>query len=132
LPTFWKHWLRQARPRDRNGIFHLTRINLFQLIRTIILVPSDFGLMGLALLAMSALETFIQTGFQAALIQKKGDIRDYLDTAWTVSALRGLALFAVLFFAAPYIALFFDTPAATPIMRVIGVSMLLNRKASMI
>jgi len=109
---------------------------LFQLIRTIVLArvlaPSDFGLMGIALLAISALQTFTQTGFQAALIQKKGDIRDYLDTAWAISALRGLALFAVLSLAAPYIALFFDTLAATPIMRVIGVSMLLNRKASMV
>jgi len=100
------------------------------LIRTIVLArvlaPSDFGLMGIALLAMSATETFSQTGFQAALIQKKGDIKDYLDTAWTVSALRGLVLFAVLYLAAPYIALFFDTPAATPMMRVIGLSMLLN------
>ena len=100
------------------------------LMRTIVvarvLAPGDFGLMGIALLAMSALETFSQTGFQAALIQKKEDIRDYLDTGWTVSALRGLVLFAVLYLAAPYIALFFNTPAATPIMRVIGISMLLN------
>jgi len=107
---------------------------LFHLIRTIVLArvlaPSDFGLMGIALLTMSALQTFTQTGFQAALIQKKGDIRDYLDTAWTISALRGLVLFAILFLAAPYIALFFATPAATPIMRVIGVSMLLNGLAN--
>ncbi|MEA3345791.1 MAG: oligosaccharide flippase family protein [Chloroflexota bacterium] len=44
------------------------------LIRTIVLArvlaPSDFGLMGIALLAMSALETFSQTGFQAAFMQK--------------------------------------------------------------
>jgi len=102
----------------------------FKLIRTIVLArvlaPSDFGLMGIALLTMSTLETFTQTGFQAALIQKKEDIEDYLDTAWTISALRGLVLFAVLYLAALYIALFFSTPAATPIMRVIGVSMLLN------
>jgi len=36
---------------------------LFQLIRTILLAPSDFGLMGVALLTMSALETFTPTGF---------------------------------------------------------------------
>jgi lipopolysaccharide exporter len=103
---------------------------LFQLIRTIVLArvlaPSDFGLMGIALLAISALETFSQTGYQAALIQKKENIEDYLDTAWTVSALRGFFLFSILYLAAPYIALFFVTPAATPIMRAIGVSMLLN------
>lgn len=100
------------------------------LIRTIVLArllaPSDFGLMGIALLAMSALETFSQTGFQATLIQKREDIEDYLDTAWTVSALRGLVLFAILYLAAPYIALLFDSPAAAPIMQVIGMSMLLN------
>lgn len=103
---------------------------LLGLARTIVLArvlaPSDFGLMGIALLAISTLKSFSQTGFQAALIQKKEDIKDYLDTAWTVSALRGLFLFVILYLAAPYIALFFDTPAATPLMRVIGISVLLN------
>ena len=47
---------------------------------------------------MSTLETFTQMGFQAALIQKKGDIRDYLDTAWTISALRDSFLFAGLLY----------------------------------
>ena len=37
-------------------------------IRTIVLVPSDFGLMGIALLTMSVLETFSQMGFQATLV----------------------------------------------------------------
>lgn len=103
---------------------------LFQLIRTIVLAqvlaPSDFGLLGIALLGMSALETFSQTGFNAALIQKKGDIGKYLDTAWTISALRGVVLFALLYIAAPYISLFFETPTATPIMRVIGIALLLK------
>jgi O-antigen/teichoic acid export membrane protein len=112
-------------------VFALNITNrLFQFIRTIVLAralaPSDFGLMGIALLAMSALDTFSQTGFQSALIQKKETIEHDLDTAWTVSVLRGLALFAILWLAAPYIALFFNTPAATPLMRVIGISMLLN------
>lgn len=35
------------------------------------LAPNDFGLMGIALLAMACLETFSQMGFQQALIQKK-------------------------------------------------------------
>jgi len=64
---------------------------LFQLIHAIVPAPSDFGLMGIALLTMSALGTFTQTGFQAALM-KKEDIQDYLDTAWTVSALQALII----------------------------------------
>jgi len=91
-----------------------------------VLAPNDFGLLGIALLAMMTLETFSQTGFQQALIQKKENIKDYLDAAWTVSALRGLVLFAVLFFLAPYVAIFFNAPLATPIIRVIGLASLLQ------
>ena len=100
---------------------------LLKLIRTVvlarILAPADFGLMGVALLAMSTLRNFVQTGFQTALVQKQGDIEGYLDTAWTVSILRGLALFAILYLAAPHVALFFDTPEVTSIIRVLGLAM---------
>jgi len=91
-----------------------------------ILAPFDFGLMGIALLTMSTLETFSQTGFQAALIQKKKDIESYLDAAWTVLILRGLAIFGILYFAAPFASSFFAAPEAKPIIRVIGFSVLLQ------
>ncbi len=56
-------------------------------IRTIILarllLPADFGLLGIAMLAASTLDAFSQTGFQSALIQKKGDVKAYLDVART-------------------------------------------------
>ncbi|HIC94035.1 MAG TPA: hypothetical protein EYP09_07285 [Anaerolineae bacterium] len=44
--------------------------------------------MGIALLTMSALQTFTQTGFQAALIQKEGESEDYLNTAFGTSLLN--------------------------------------------
>jgi len=110
-------------------VFFLRIVNRgFSLIRLIILArilsPNDFGLMGIALLTMSTLETFSQTGFQQALIQKKEDIKSYLNSAWTVIILRGFALFTILYFIAPYAAIFFDAPEAIPIIRVIGFSIL--------
>lgn len=103
---------------------------IFNFIRLIILArvlaPHDFGLMGIALLTMATLETFSQTGFQAALIQKKDNTDTYLDVAWTVLILRGLLLFAILFFVAPYAAVFFKAPLAKLIIQVIGLSVLLQ------
>lgn len=103
---------------------------LFGLARTIILArllaPADFGLFGIALLAMSALETFSQTGFNAALIQKKEDTKAYLDMAWTVQAIRGIILGLIAFAIAPYVAMFFDAPAAKPLLQVIAFSVLLQ------
>jgi lipopolysaccharide exporter len=99
-------------------------------IRTIILAhllaPHDFGLLGIAMLAIATLETFSQTGFQAALIQKKENVESYLDTAWTVSAIRGVILFLILFLCAPIIAKFFNSPQATLVIMVIAVSTLLS------
>jgi len=102
----------------------------FSLVRLIILArilsPNDFGLMGIALLVMATLDTFSQTGFQQALIQKKEDIKPYLNSAWTVLILRGFILFTILYFIAPYAAIFFKAPEAKPIIQVIGFSVLLQ------
>lgn len=101
---------------------------LFRLARTVVLArllaPADFGLFGIALLAMSALETFSLTGFNEALIQKKEDTKHYLDMAWTVQAIRGVILALALFLIAPYVASFFNAAAAKPILQVIGLSVL--------
>jgi len=103
---------------------------LFGLARTIVLArvlsPNDFGLFGIALLGLSALDTFSQTGFQQALIQKKGDIKPYLDTSWTVQVIRGFVLAGILFGIAPYVASFFGEPMAAPLLRVLGLSAVLQ------
>lgn len=99
-------------------------------IRTIILarllVPEDFGLLGIAMLAASTLDAFSQTGFQSALIQKKEDVKAYLDVAWTISTIRGVFLFIILFLTAPLVARFFNSPQATLVIMVIAINMLLT------
>lgn len=103
---------------------------LFSLIRITILArilaPDDFGIMGLAMLTMASLETFSQTGFHQALIQKKEDINKYLDTAWTILVVRGFILFGILYLIAPYVATFFGAAEVKLIIRVIGLSILLQ------
>jgi len=91
-----------------------------------LLTPNDFGLLGIALLAMAILETFSATGFHEALVQKKEDISRYLDSAWTASVIRGVFLFILLLLSSHYVALFFNSPEASLIIKVIGVSVLLK------
>lgn len=102
----------------------------FGLIRTIVLArllaPEDFGLFGIAMLALTALETFSETGFNAALIQRPGDIRPYLDTAWTVQAIRGFLLAAILLLIAPFVAEFFGEPGAEPLMQALALYQVLS------
>ncbi len=103
---------------------------IFNLVRLIILArilsPHDFGLMGIALLIMGMLETFSQTGFHAALIQRRERIEPYLNSAWTFLIVRGLMLFTILYLIAPYASSFFNSPEAEPIIRVMGLAILLR------
>ena len=97
-------------------------------IRTIILArilaPNDFGLMGIAFLGISVLETFSQTGIGTALIQKKDNTSEHLDVAWTIQLIRGIVLFLLLFLFAPLIAHFFNTPRAKLIIQIIAIGQL--------
>ncbi|MGB2598967.1 MAG: lipopolysaccharide biosynthesis protein [Candidatus Omnitrophota bacterium] len=94
------------------------------LARTIILArllsPNDFGLMGIAVLAINTIETFSRTGFETALVQKKENIKEYLDTVWTVQLARSVVLFAILYLAAPLIAGFFKSSLALPVIRLLA------------
>ncbi len=111
------------------GAFKVAERTL-RFIRTIIvarlLSPTDFGLFGLACLAMDILERFSETGMNAALIQKKEKTEEYLDTAWTINLIRNIFLFSLLFFGAPFIAKFFNNLSAAPLIRVIAVIMIVR------
>ena len=103
---------------------------IFSFLRLIILarilVPADFGLLGIAMLTMMTLENFSQTGFEAALIQKNETVKHYLDSAWTVGIIRGGFLFFILLVIAPYVAVFFEATQAAPVIRALGFSFLIN------
>ena len=90
-----------------------------------LLAPSDFGLFGVAALTIDFLENFSVTGINAALIQKKESIKEYLDTAWTVNIIRSILLFAILFFGAPLVAHFFNSPEALNVVRVLALFQLI-------
>ena len=97
---------------------------VLDLIRIVLLArllsPTDFGLMGIAFLAINMLEMFSRTGIESALIQKKENIREHLDTAWTIQLARSLVLFALIFLGAPLIAGFFRNPQALLVIRVLA------------
>lgn len=118
--------------KARKGGFLITLSNVLQLFlalgRTIIiarfLAPEEIGLMGIVLFILAILESITETGFSAALIQQKEDIHPYLDTAWSVSLVRGFALYGILFLAAPLLAGFFEAPAVVQLLQVVGLAFL--------
>jgi O-antigen/teichoic acid export membrane protein len=91
-----------------------------------LLTPADFGMVAIATLAISFLDTVSQTGYSVALVQKREDIHDFLDTVWLVSFARGVAVYAAFYFVAPWVADFFGNPDAVGILRALALTFVLQ------
>ena len=84
------------------------------LISTIILarllVPSDFGLIAMAMSIIALLELLYSFGFDMALIQNPDAGRKHYDTAWTFNVILGTISALILLVIAGPSAAFYDEP----------------------
>jgi len=85
-----------------------------------LLSPLDFGIMGLGLITLSALQSLSVPGFLEALLQKKGEIEEYLDTLWTITLTRSLIISGILALGAPVLSNLFGSPDARFVMQVLA------------
>ena len=86
-----------------------------------LLTPNDYGTVALTGIFFAVAGVLVDCGFGSALIQKKdADELDYNSVFYLNLALSFVA-YAVLFFAAPWIADFYDTPVLKDIVRVSAV-----------
>jgi PST family polysaccharide transporter/lipopolysaccharide exporter len=88
--------------------------------------PKQIGLVGIAMLALSAVQRFTKIGLNAALVQDaEENVDEHLNTMWVLEIGRGVLIFVVLATLAPFIARFLNDASATNLIRVIGLSPLL-------
>jgi lipopolysaccharide exporter len=95
-----------------------------------LLGPEEFGLVGVALLAVMFLNTFTNTGFGSALVQHPDPQERDIITAWWVLLGRGILITIILWVFSPWIAAIFHEPRATPILRAFGGVQLLSALTS--
>lgn len=91
-----------------------------------LLSPVDFGIIGLAMLSINALNVFSETGIESALIQRDKIGRAELNTAWTMAIMRGVLLFVILFLSAGWFASYFNNPTLEPVLKVMSITFLLG------
>lgn len=103
---------------------------LISLVQTIILArlldPRDFGLMGIALLALRFCEVFTHTGFEYALVQKPDLEEIDLHTAWWILLGRRLMIGMALFLFAGPVSVFFHEPNAIMLLRVMSLGQVIS------
>lgn len=91
-----------------------------------ILAPEDFGVVGMTAIFLALANTIVDSGFGSALIQKKDRTEADYSTCFYFNILVGLAIYGILWIAAPWIADFYRTPILTDVVRVLGMAFIIN------
>ena len=90
------------------------------LILARILNVDDYGIVALVSIFTSILSVFVTSGLNDALVQKKdADDLDF-STVFYFNIVMCLTMYAMMYFGAPLIAVFFNRPNAVPYIRVLS------------
>ena len=91
-----------------------------------LLTPTDYGTVALLSIFFAMAGSLASCGFGNALVQRKnvGDLE--FNSVFYISVAASFVIYAVMFFAAPYIADFYKTPILCPLARVSAISFILN------
>lgn len=91
-----------------------------------LLDPEVYGTLALVTVFTSILQVFVDSGFGSALIQKKdADDLDFSSVFYFNIAIC-LLLYAGMFFAAPWIAAFYNRPELVPVVRVMSLILVIS------
>lgn len=91
-----------------------------------LLMPEDYGLVGISMIFIAFANVFIEAGFSNALIRKLDVSEADYSTAFYFNAVMSIIMYFVLFCAAPYIAFYFSEKELVLLTRVVGVTIVLN------
>ena len=91
-----------------------------------LLSPEDYGLMAMATIVIGFLSNTNEMGLGSAIVQKKGLDKVLVEKIFGMLLLFDAFLFGIIYFIAPYIADFFSDDRLISIIRVLGITILIN------
>ncbi|MCG8411256.1 MAG: MOP flippase family protein [Bacteroidales bacterium] len=96
------------------------------LILARILSPNDFGLIGMLAVFIAISESFINSGFSQALIRKQSCTQKDLSTVFYFNLIVAVIFYGILFISSKSISVFFNEPKLQSLIKVLGLSLILN------
>lgn len=86
-----------------------------------LLPPSDFGLIGLAMIVIGFGQIFVNLGLGPALIHKQNISERHIRVVFTTSLIAGIILMILVFTSAPLVAVIFNNENVIPVVKVLSV-----------
>ena len=98
---------------------------VFGILITRILLPADYGLVGMILIFWAVGQTLVDSGFGSALIWKKNPTPADYSTVFYFNVSISLILYLIFYLLAPLIAGFYDEPKLIGLIRVLCLNFIL-------
>ena len=91
-----------------------------------LLSPDEYGLIGICVIFNTVLCGIVDSGFSTALIRKKDVSNEEYNTMFITNMVISVVLYVLLFFASPYVAVFFERTELTSLLRVTSLVLIFN------
>ncbi len=91
-----------------------------------LLMPSDFGVIGMMSIFIALSQTIVDSGMGTGLIQKQNRSDKDFSTVFIFNLATSIILYFILFFSAPFIAEYFGVPELLILTRVISLTIIIS------
>lgn len=91
-----------------------------------LLLPSDYGVVAMSMLAVGLIQSFFQFGVGTTLLRKSELTREDLDSGWTLRFIVGVVVGLLLLLASPFAAMYFEEPRIQPVLWIFAACVALS------
>lgn len=91
-----------------------------------LLDPENYGVISIVMIFITFCDAIVSGGFGNAIVQKKDADELDVNTMLCCSVATSFFLYVIIFFAAPFIAEFYEMDIIRPILRVLGLRLLIS------
>lgn len=95
-----------------------------------ILLPEDYGIVAMAMLAVGMVQTFIDVSPTLILLRKAELTQDEIDSSWTLRTIQGLIAGALMFLLTPVAMQYFSEPRLQYVLWAFAASVVLTSVSS--
>jgi len=99
---------------------------IIQIVLARLLLPKDFGIIGMITVFIAVSQSIIDSGFSNALIREKDSSQEDYSTVFYFNFFMAIILYVVLFFSSHAISIFFNEPKLVLILRVLAFILIIN------
>ncbi|MGU9049889.1 lipopolysaccharide biosynthesis protein [Clostridium perfringens] len=99
---------------------------VIQIILARLLIPEQFGLIGIITVFIAISNSVVDSGFSNALIREKKVNQEDYSTVFYFNLITAMIMYLILYFLAPMISIFFSEPLLKNMLRVLAITLIIN------